>query len=448
MWAWDLLISLLAIVSFFQMGLLVDYYLLNHRRLHFNLAVFLGLGLGFCAILQMLLAVLAVPISDFAVRGFTAVLFLPYIFDSNFRRQAAGFLRSLGKSRKVGIIVPVLVLLAFISVILVITFSHPVWGYDGIQRWLLKARLFWADGIITKANLALVQPADDPNLWPLSGTWFYHLLGRSDDFWIQFIPVTVLVCLAADFWRIVKTSGKVSWLWTAILLFCPFLWQTASSEAYSGNADLLVSFYLFLAFSRLFNKQFVYAAIFLGLGALTKNDALPALAGFCVLLPIFYRGGKFNLSKLALAVAAAFLIFNVSWKLYFGMNSRYLQTDWSVIFRQRPIFGYTKYTLQGFREQFRQIDRWGVGFLVIGFFVLTRIRRIFNDRRLLFVGVLFGAQLLGYIWVYYVTSEDQATQIATSLFRLVSQIFPSLLIFAYTLSVTNVEGLKLKDGKK
>ncbi|MBI2327079.1 hypothetical protein HYU92_02065 [Candidatus Curtissbacteria bacterium] len=434
MWTLDLLISLLVILSFLQIGLLIDYYLITRRLLSFNLAVYFGLGLGFVAILQMIFGILAIPTTRYLVILATIITLVPIFVDRRLKKQLGDLTAKSLKKIKPQHVLGILTLLIFFVTVGMITFSHPVWGYDATQHWLAKARAFWIDGGITRANLFIYPPPDNPNLWSLNAAWIFHLLGKSSDFWVQIIPFTVLVLLVGEFFRIVAVSKQLIWAWVLLLMFTPFLWQTVSSKAYSGNADLLVSFYLFLATGALVNRRLVWGAIFFGLSALVKNDALPALIGFCLLLPIFSLQKKEKFPKVALILAIGLLLFNLGWKFYFGLGNRYLQNDWSQVLRQRPILEYTWYSIQSFREQFRFLFHWGIGFWVIFFFLITRFRRILRNKWLTLSLILIAAQFVGYIWVYYVTGEDQASQIATSIYRLVLQVYPALLLLAFTVS--------------
>ena len=125
----------------------------------------------------------------------------------------------------------------------------------------------------------------------------------------------------------------------------------------------------------------------------------------------------------------------IAWKIYFSLNNRYLENNLLLVLQQRPIVEYTRYSLNAFREEFRFVARWGVGFLVIFFFLFTHFKAVFENKWFLFALILFGFQFAGYIAVFYVTHDDQATQIATSIFRLVLQVYPAMLLFAYELSV-------------
>ena len=168
--------------------------------------------------------------------------------------------------------------------------------------------------------------------------------------------------------------------------------------------------------------------------AFTKNDALPALIAFIALLPIFTRNliAKSDL-KLAFTIALSFLFANLFLKYYYQLGSRYLNQDFSQIISQKPIFKYNLYTAHAFREQFRQIQIWGLGWWIIGLFYVIKIKSLIINRLLLFAIVLIVIQILGYFLVFYVSKEDQASQIATSISRILLQIYPSGLLIAYYL---------------
>lgn len=445
MWVSELLLSILGILSFMVVGLLVDYYLLTKRTLNFNLATFFALGLGAVVILQMALSLAGIPVNSTLVFAVSSLAILLVCVNHRLRIQLTkSVLQNLRKLNSRNVLV-ILVLVVLMAIVALVTFSHPVWGYDAISRWLATANAFWADQGITRANLHGSYILDDPQLWPLAISWFFHFLGKTSDFWVQAIPFAVLACLIGEFARKVLTSGWIGLGFLVILVFSPYLWGTVISASYSGNADLLVSFYFLLAFGALFTRRFVYSAIFFGFAALTKNDAAPALVGFCIVLPMFGILFGQKIPHRGFLTAVGFLVLNLAWKAYFDLNSRYLQSDYGAIWASRPIVEYTKYSLHAFREEFRFVERWGIGFFVIFFFLISRVREIFREKLFLAGLLLFGCQLVGYIWVYYVTREDQASQIATSIFRLVLQVYPALLLFAFVLFANM---LKFPHGRK
>ena len=217
-------------------------------------------------------------------------------------------------------------------------------------------------------------------------------------------------------------------------MFTPFLWQTVSQENYSGNADIFVSLFFLLSIGAIIRKEFLFSALFLGFAAFTKNDALPTLIVFIILLPIFTRNliAKSDL-KLAFTVALSFLFANLFLKYYYQLNSRYLNQDFSQIISQKPIFKYNLYTAHAFREQFRQIQIWGLGWWIVAFVYMTKMKALLTNRLLLFATIIMIIQILSYSIVFYISKEDQASQITTSISRVLLQVYPSSLLIAYYL---------------
>lgn len=427
MWIFDLVLSILALLSFLAIGMVVDTYIFSKRIFTNKLPEYFGLGLGSVAIFGMAAAVFGIPITRVVVILFSlmSVAFLL------FQRK---FLRTFKKAifRRIDITLAV-VLSVFFAEVAIITFSHPVWGYDALEHWLARAHAFWVDNGMVWGNLHSYYQAEDPNLWPLAAAWLFHFLGKSSDFWVQIIPFAVLIGMVMEFAKRVLAVGKFGYFWLAIMAFAPFLWFTVASESYSGNADLMVSFFLFLGFGALFDKRYLHSVFFLAFAALSKNDALPAFIGICLLLPILRYWGREKVSALVLAAAFGLLFFELFWKYYLDLPSRYLRGDLQTVFEARPFGEYIKYSLHAFREEFRYIGRWGIGFFVIFYFLAVNARMIWRNKVFLAVLALIVVQFAAYNWVYYVTKEDQAGQIATSIFRLVSQLYPSVLLFAYVL---------------
>jgi len=419
----NLILTIIAVFSFFQAGLLIDFYFFQKRKLKFNFPKFLGLGIGSIGFFQLIAGLLQIPINQTFVYGLFLLLGLPFLFD-----------RELIKAVKQGLVLkrqmsfnqfkPLLSLTftLFLFSLVVITFSHTIWGSDAYSFWLAKASAFYRDGMITKENVHIYWPYDHPLLWPLTATWFYHFLGGINEFFFQIIPLVVFIGIILVFYQ----AGRSSWqkfIWAGIALLTPFLWANVAGAEYAGNADLLLSFFLLLAVSSILKKELIYSAWFLFFAVLTKNDALPAALGFVFILPFLIKGREKIKSWLwCLGLVIASLL----WKTDYDLSSRYLQQPGA--FFAKPIGEYMWYTAHAFREEFRQIYRWGIGWWVIFFIILINLKRLFKNRALLLGFSLVICQFLGYFIVYYLTPEDQASQIATSIYRLVLQVYPASLL--------------------
>lgn len=434
----NLFLSLLAVISIIQIGLLLVFYFDRKGYSDLIISSAFGLGLGTLTISILILNLIGFNLTRFIVILTTIILFTPYIFNQDLKMFVLNNLKKYYQKAKGTPIIITTILIMFVVLLSMFTFSKAVWGYDAYERWLAKGRTFWVDGGINKENVAIYDPSDDHNLWPLTIAWFYFIVGDSNELLIRVVPLFVLIALCFEFWGNLKQTNikHTEILWVLILVFTPFLWQDVSKENYSANADLLVSFFIILAVSKLIKKQFIYSSLFLGFAALTKNDALPALLGFIIYLPIIFRKEILNSISLKIALIAAIclFVFNITWKIHYDLNSRYLKQDFSQLLSQKPFLKYNKYSLNAFREQFRQIQLWGIGWWIIIFFLIKRIKAIISNKSIFLIIVLVVFQFLGYFTIYYISQEDQATQITTSIERVLLQVYPALLLVAYYVS--------------
>lgn len=431
----SLILSVFAIFSILELGVSVQFYLGKAKKINFSFSRFFALGLGTMCVLFYISGFLQIHLSRALVMIAAFMFSWPFFLDARLKSQTLSnidlYVQGFRRFPKILLII----FTAFLVVLFMLTFSRAIWGYDAYERWLAKGRVFWVDGGITRENAKIYDPADDHNLWPFAVSWLYYINGHSEEIWVRLIPFTAFLAIIFEFKKHINAKNwdikKYSWL--LILVFTPFLWQIVSKENYSGNADIFVSLFFLLSISAIIRKEFLFSALFLGFAAFTKNDALPALIAFIILLPIFTRNliAKSDL-KLAFIVALSFLLVNLYLKYYFQLGSRYLNQDFSQIISQKPIFKYNLYTAHAFREQFRQIQIWGLGWWVIIFFFVKKIKVLFTDKLLMISLSLIIVQFISYFVVYYISQEDQAHQITTSISRILLQIYPATLLIVYT----------------
>lgn len=431
---------LIALLSFFQTGLIIDFYLLQKRKLVFSLPKFFGLGIGFVGILQLLISLLNISINQNFVFSLFLFLCLPFIFDRSLTRQLNKIIAENTKNfyklsllKKVSLILLFLILLSF----WIQTFSHTVWGYDAHTFWLSKASAFFIDGQITRKNLFLYYPYDHPLLWPLTITWLYHFINQANEFYFQVIPFTIFICLVLVFYKNIDKSNLWTRLfWTIILFFTPFLLDNIVLAEYVGNADLLVAFYFLLAIIYLTKEKFIYTALFLFFASFAKNDSIPAVLCFLLFFPIFFAKCKKKKKNFFIPWLCLLFLFGgySLWKINFGLKSRYSESIRNTYFAQRPFFEYMWYTANAFREEFRQIYRWGIGWWIIILGLIINLKKIVKNKMLFFASAIIFIQFLSFFVVYYITPEDQASHIASSIFRLLLQLYPALLFLAYKAS--------------
>jgi len=418
MWLIDILLTLLFSFSVYALGYLLHFVIKKGKSQDILFAYAWGLGLGAIAVIQHLLSVLQIQLTREIVYLFSISIIFIFIVC---RRR---LVPKIGLSQII-FFIPLIAIIA-------LTFSHTIWGSDAHNFWLSKARAFWYDGGINPNNIYVYWPYDHPLLWPTIVSWFYHLLGRADEYWAQIINLISWAALMSIFFIQFK-KGFRFWYW--FIVFTPFVAANVYLKEYAGNADLLVSLFILLAAHSILSSKFYWTGIFYFLASLTKNDAMPSLIGFIILLTIFSIWRKKFKTTIAGAVlaAVAFLGFIIYWRHDFGLGNRYFSTNINEILANRNFWDYTKYSLMAFREEFRQLYRWGFGWWIIGFSFIVEIKRLMKDWKKVLVYLLMTTQFIGYIWVYYVTPENQATHIATSIHRLCLQVYPGILYLAATL---------------
>lgn len=429
------LISLVFVISIFALGMVVDYYFLQRRGFKFAAGKFWGLGLGSVAIVQLVCFVVRVPVTIITVEVVTMVVFLTILVDRKLRMHLVEEVVQLpGKInvRKIAVFG------LFAAGVFVLTFSETIWGHDALAFWVSKGRAFFVDSGISHRAVFAYWPYDYPLLWPLVSTWFYQFLGQSDLYFVRIIPFVTFMLIGVSLRK---------WWIQVVFFVTPFALMLLIKPEYGGNADLFVGFFVLLASYYLLDGEIMYSGIFLGLAALTKNDSLPLLLAFPIIAIIFLRHEKGWRSGIALALAVVAL--DVGFKWYFKFNNRYLDHSFASVLAARPIGKYMLYTVQSFREEFRQVYRWGLGWWLVIFMLLSHYKMLGSNRRILAVLILIGVFFGSLLWVYYVTPEDQASHIGSSLSRVLMQIYPTVLLLAATVqeSTKKIMGVRRVTAK-
>jgi len=435
----SLSLSLLAVFSFFQVGLLVDFYLLSKCRLSFRPAIFLGLGIGVIGLGQLLLSIFKIYLNQTLALASFLLFLLPLVLDARLVKQLRiemGHWPVKIRRSKANLFL-IFALLLFLVFLIIPTFSHTVWGSDALTYWLFRARAYFSDGLVNRENLFPFWSHEQPILWPLTATWFYHFLGQSNEYWFQLVPLVILFNLIWFFYaNLPPIRSWQRFLFTQVLFLTPFLWQNVALGEYVGNADLLASFYLLLAIVLIIKKSFNLAALFLFFASITKFDVLPAVLGFLFLLPIFnffLHQPWQDTKKIWIATFGLLLLFWL-WNQSITPGNQYFSSLQSLNFSQRPFLSYMWYTVNAFREEFRQVYRWGLGWWLIFFLGALNLPQVFPKANYLLAFSLIICQFMGYFVVYYISPENQASQIATSIFRLVLQVYPASLFLVSYLS--------------
>lgn len=330
----------------------------------------------------------------------------------------------------------------------------PVSGWDAWAIWFLKAKVFFIErsvhaGFLTDPSFGYSHP-DYPLMIPLAVSWIYTVIGGADDSIARLIYPLQYGALLALFHHFVKAvaGSRTALLFTGLLSLTPVMVIHGAGLAvkvgglytgdYVGYADLALSAYFMAsgAFIYLFLRegkaaQFLCAAVFLAIGAWTKNEGLTfAVIGLCLLGAGGLRAGRKGWYLIAASIGI-FALFAGPWAVYkaglligseyAGRAGQAASVDGlarlAVIIRHlaRNLFVLTG--LFSFTWWL-----WAAG-------VVLNIRGQMQ-RPLLFLNVLALSQLSVYIFVYMITPADLEWHLQTSLDRLSLQLLPLFMMIS------------------
>lgn len=214
----------------------------------------------------------------------------------------------------------------------------PVRGWDSWLIWFFKARVFFIDGgvngvFLLNPDYAYSHP-DYPLLVPLSVAWVYTALGRAGDATAKLLyPLQFVSMLFIFHWAVKKVSGaSYAMLFTALLSLTPIILVHAggfpnsigplAGGDYLGYADLMLSVcflsagaFLYVGMTGGGPFHLVLSALFLGLGAWTKNEGLPFAAFGFLLIAVHSIAGRRDWRPLVVC-ACVLGVFIVPWSAY------------------------------------------------------------------------------------------------------------------------------------
>src|SRR3989338_2421660 len=208
-----LILSVFAVFSILELGVLVQFYLQKAKNLNFSFSRLFALGLGTICIIFYISGFLQIHLSRALVMTAAFTFSLPFFLDARLKNQALRnidlYIQGLRKSPKIFLII----FTAFLVVLFMLTFSKAIWGYDAYERWLAKGRTFWVDGGISRENAKIYDPADDHNLWPFAISWLYYVNGDSEEIWVRIIPFIAFLAIIFEFKKHINKSFLSAFNW-------------------------------------------------------------------------------------------------------------------------------------------------------------------------------------------------------------------------------------------
>ncbi|MBI2459771.1 MAG: glycosyltransferase family 39 protein [Parcubacteria group bacterium] len=188
-----------------------------------------------------------------------------------------------------------ILILIQIAFLLLNTLMRPPITYDNLAMWQYKPKVLFYENQINfdeqkYAYLGGGGHINYPWQTPLLSYWLYANLGEFNDLAGNLINLVYYLAILIIIYYFLRNylSSLISliFVWLFSTLPLPFY------HAYNGYADLILSYYLLLAFTFLFywletreKKQLLASGVFFGCALFVKNDALIfAIAGLTVIL--------------------------------------------------------------------------------------------------------------------------------------------------------------------
>lgn len=408
-----------------------------------RLSIAYPLGLGFISLQMFFYSILSIPFGLFvisapwvliglilALRGLKKIKARPAAED-----HAKVPIRPLEWA-----LVAVIVLQA--SFALLNSIAMPIEGYDTWVIWFLKGKAFFIDrGVGRSFFLNAVYSNGNPGAYeyplmvPLAVTLGYLGIGGADDQTVKILFSLYYISLLGFFYLFLRSiAGRESSLVsTAMLSTVPRIMEQAGLTGV-GYADLPLSVYFLggAAFGYRYIagmdiKDLALSAIFLGIGAWTKNEGLTfACAGMSLLFAaatIFHGAKAFKQIALALFLAA---LFSLPWQIYKGtlpglsvtmVSDLSFKTVCANIVRLPFIF---KAILPKLFTANKYHLTWAL--YLTGVFVSWR--RLLRHPNFLYLHALILIQFAFYIFVYMITTFELVAHIDTSFDRLTIHLLP------------------------
>ncbi len=330
--------------------------------------------------------------------------------------------------------------------------SRPIAGWDVWAIWFLKAKAFFVSGGLPSTHFfstAYLHP-DYPLLTPLAVTWHYLCLGRVDDQIAKILfPLSFLALVVMFGYTLTKEIGRdYGAAFTALLSLTPFAIMHAGGidvakgwGDYVGYADLTLAMYFWggAAYLYFYEKTrepmwFFLSALFMGMGAWTKNEGLTYAAIGSVLLITSARNWRYAITGIGLVS-----IFVLPWMVF--KTSLPLGND---VVGQARWLGLANHidrvpTIAAWA--WRSMTGGGFGLLWLAFAVSSALNwRRMLDTPLRSCTVLVGVQLSVYVGVYLITPRDLEWHLGTSIDRVLLHVAP------LALWVTGLNAYQLVEG--
>ncbi|TAN62051.1 hypothetical protein EPN18_05470 [bacterium] len=434
--------GVIGLITVILLVLLAGFIVTGFYRLTLivRLALSYPLGLGLVTLqmffyslvgLHFAIALVAAP---WVVTGVVLVVLKPVWFSVD------GFCKDF-KTRLNPLEVACLALLIFQAVFaLVNSTAMPIKGYDTWVIWFMKGKVFYYDKIVSPAffpndvysngNLSY----DYPLSVPLTVALGYLGIGGVDDqlakLFFSLYFVSLLIMLYNCMRRYASREGSLILL--AFFATLPRVMQQGGLDGV-GYADLPLAGYFICATGFILSyirsgaiKDFIFASLFLALGAWVKNEGIVFMAtGFIMLTAIAVYKDRSGYYKPVLWGAFIMAALIGPWLIFRAQLPPVTETMTSGLSFSSLIAGFGKlpFIIKRILPKLFTADKYHITWALYSATLLYSIGR-FKRLDFICLSVLIFAQMGVYIFVYMITTMDMQSQIDTSFDRLTIHILP------------------------
>lgn len=322
-----------------------------------------------------------------------------------------------------------LVVLLFLHLTLYSFLFSSALGWDGMENWFFKAKAFYLDGGITEKFLnhpfAYYEGFEGfndtyyfssyPVFLPLMVAWIYTFIAGVHEFWGKLLWVIFLGNLV---WLFAVAGSRFGHKKIALLL----LLLTFSARAvfnhlsilYGGYADLplatyvLASTVIWLEWKKSNDQRLLVLSLILAsIGAMIKDD------GKVFLLVMFVLSRKYLLAWVPILILLPWQF--IKWQ--FGLHS-YLFEQIHIDYVVKSITAYLTMAFNTNRFYFA-----GVLFMVTAVIAVLKRNLI-----AVWISVLVGLTVCGYMLIYIFTPLDINRHLESSVDRLLFHVYPTAML--------------------
>ena len=467
---------ILSILAIYLIGFAVLKYALPDVRRHVleKLALSFGLGTGVISLVMVLMFHAKIEVDRTNLFLFFAPVLIGFFCAESklrFRRNmsqadihsSTPFLPKDLNPLEIFIIV---VIVASVGLVSFQALFKPMFTYDAMSIWALKAKIFFKEQTIFTDDFynsdRLHYHPKYPLLIPLVENWIYHYLGCVNDKLVKIIFPLFYISLISMFYTTQRRffSRQYSLVFTALLATIPaFVRSDKGGAVFSGNADIPLAFfyttgviYLFCWMKERKREDLLISAVFSGLAIFTKNEGLGlfAVTVFCLSIFIFFNSKKGivrqNITSLSAYIIIPMLIILPWLILSMGMPTFIEEENYPGHLTLGTIIGNVSrmpVILSSFCLELMDIRRWNIFWVLFGVAVIGGFKYILKSA-IKYILLILILDFCLFVLVYTITPWDVKELISCSMTRLVIQITP-IAVFIASLQIDMV--LDYRNGR-